>query len=262
MVAEIGWADKGDKPSWFLVVGVFLFCTCGCQCDPTIVAEWLSRASMLIFSLEDNSAIALFSDLKQFTLYCKENGFKPIPIQGNVLDGYWSFLVSKNRKRATVDRHIDSLADTGGLDQSTWIALPHLVSHDTFEKMIGAQRLFQHNINVNPSQVDVYKLQSEVDSLKSYQQREEEIEIMRAVNKNKILHQIRDLRSKISALRTTKLKELLRLNADRVKDLFEKFEENGELARFLILEGYLDDTYYQYTSLFIWAVYRPMTTSF
>ncbi|MFT6389771.1 MAG: hypothetical protein ACJAXW_001976 [Candidatus Azotimanducaceae bacterium] len=43
---------------------------------------------MLIFSLEDNSAIALFSDLKQFTLYCKENGFKPIPIQGNVLDGY------------------------------------------------------------------------------------------------------------------------------------------------------------------------------
>ncbi|MFT6389770.1 MAG: hypothetical protein ACJAXW_001975 [Candidatus Azotimanducaceae bacterium] len=128
--------------------------------------------------------------------------------------------------------------------------------------MIGAQRLFQHNINVNPSQVDVYKLQSEVDSLKSYQQREEEIEIMRAVNKNKILHQIRDLRSKISALRTTKLKELLRLNADRVKDLFEKFEENGELARFLILEGYLDDTYYQYTSLFIWAVYRPMTTSF
>jgi integrase len=81
-----------------------------CQCDAIIVTEWLSRASMLISSLEDNSAIALFSDLKQFTTYCKDNGFKPLPIQGNVLDGYLSFLVSKNRKRATIDRHINSLA--------------------------------------------------------------------------------------------------------------------------------------------------------
>ncbi|MGU5664540.1 hypothetical protein [Aeromonas sanarellii] len=42
----------------------------------------------------------------------------------------------------------------------------------------------------------------------------------------------------------------MRLNADSVQGLFDNFGENGDLARFLILEGYLDDTYYQYTSLF------------
>jgi hypothetical protein len=40
------------------------------------------------------------------------------------------------------------------------------------------------------------------------------------------------------------------LNAGGIDHLFDDFKENGELARFLILEGHLDDTYYQYTSLF------------
>lgn len=35
-----------------------------------------------------------------------------------------------------------------------------------------------------------------------------------------------------------------------MEDLFEAFGDNRELARFLVFEGYLDDTYYQYTSLF------------
>ncbi|UTW12371.1 YobI family P-loop NTPase [Marinobacterium rhizophilum] len=136
------------------------------------------------------------------------------------------------------------------LNRQTWIALPQLVSHDAFEQLIGTPRLFHRNIHNHHQQVDVSKLQSEVDSQKSYQQRKAEIESKEADNKNKTLRQIRDLRSMIAALRTTKLNELLRLNADRVQDLFEDFGENGELARFLILEGHLDDTYYQYTSLF------------
>ncbi|BEH14972.1 ATP-binding protein [Marinobacter sp. KM021] len=136
------------------------------------------------------------------------------------------------------------------IDGSQWIPLPQLVSHDAFEQLIEASRLIGRNINGQQHQVDVSKLQSEVDSQKSYQQRKEEIESKAADNKNKSLRQIRDLRSKIAALRTTKLNELLRLNADHVQDLFGNFGENGELARFLILEGHLDDTYYQYTSLF------------
>lgn len=136
------------------------------------------------------------------------------------------------------------------LDQRTWIALPKLVSHDPFEQLIGAPRLFHHNVHGHQQQFDVSKLQDEVDSQKTYQQRKEEIENKTADNKNKSLRRIRDLRSKIAALRTTKLNELFRLNTDHVQDIFENFGENGELARFLILEGHLDDTYYQYTSLF------------
>lgn len=136
------------------------------------------------------------------------------------------------------------------LDQGPWIALPMLVSHDEFEQLIGSPRLFSRSIHGHQQQVDASKLQSAVNSQKSYQQRKEEIESKDADNRNKTMLRIRNLRSKIAALRTTKLNELLRLNAERVQDLFGRFEEHGELARYLILEGHLDDTYYQYTSLF------------
>lgn len=135
-------------------------------------------------------------------------------------------------------------------DRQKWVTLPQLVSHNAFEQLIEAPRLFHRNAQNQQQSVDIPQLQSEVCSQKSYQQRKEELESKKEDNKNKSLLQIRDLKSKITALRTTKLNELLRLNADRVQDLFENFGEKGELARFLILEGHLDDTYYQYTSLF------------
>ncbi|AHG65391.1 YobI family P-loop NTPase [Advenella mimigardefordensis] len=132
----------------------------------------------------------------------------------------------------------------------TWIVLPQLASHDAFEQLIGATRILYRNANNNQNWVDVSNLQAEVDSQKSYQQRKGEIVSKGDDNKNKLLRQIHDLRLRIPTLRMTKLDELLRLNADHIDGLFKDFEENGELARFLILEGHLDDTYYQYTSLF------------
>ncbi|GAA6137517.1 P-loop NTPase fold protein [Arenicella sp. 4NH20-0111] len=135
-------------------------------------------------------------------------------------------------------------------DNQTWITLAQLVSHDAFEQFIGATYIFHRNVHNHQSQVDISKLQSKVDSQKSYQQRKEEIENKEADNKNKILRQINELKSRIVTLRTTKLNELLRLSVDHEQDFFESFEENGELARFLILEGHLDDTFYLYTSLF------------
>jgi hypothetical protein len=130
------------------------------------------------------------------------------------------------------------------------IPLQRLATNDAFEQLIEASRLDYRTNNNQRQAVNIPELESEVDSQKSYQQRKAEIESKTVENKNKSLLQIRDLRSKIAALRTTKLNELLRLDTDRMQELFGNFGENGELARFLILEGYLDDTYYQYTSLF------------
>lgn len=135
-------------------------------------------------------------------------------------------------------------------DQRVWIKLFQLVKDDTFDQLISASRLFLQVSHGNRQPVDISKLQSEVDSQKSYQNRKEEIECKAVDNKSKKLQQIRDLKSKIAVIRSTRLNELLRDNSDRVQDLFDNFGENGELARFLILEGHLDDTYYQYTSLF------------
>ncbi len=131
----------------------------------------------------------------------------------------------------------------------TWVSLSQLASHDSFEQLIVATRL-RCQLNNNQTWVDVSNLQAEVDSQKSYLQRKEEIESKGADSKNKLLRRIHHLRLSIRTLRMTKLNELLRLDADHMDELFKGFEENGELARFLILEGHLDDTYYQYTSLF------------
>lgn len=136
------------------------------------------------------------------------------------------------------------------LDGRTWISLQQMVAHDTFEQLLDAPRLICRNVHGHQQQRNMPNLQNEVGSQKSYRQRKEQIESKATDSKNKSLRRIRDLKSKIATLRTTKLNELLRLNTDRVQDLFEDFGENGELARFLILEGHLDDTYYQYTSLF------------
>lgn len=136
------------------------------------------------------------------------------------------------------------------LDGHAWISPSQLPEDAAFEQLIEATNLTYRNVNNHRTQLDISSLQDDVDPQKPYLQRKAEIESKAAASKNESLRRIRDLRSMIATLRTTKLHELLRLNADRVKDLFDGFGENGELARFLVLEGHLDDSYYQYTSLF------------
>ena len=136
------------------------------------------------------------------------------------------------------------------LDGRKWISLQQIVADGAFEQLLDAPRLIYRNIQGHPKQHNIPNLQNEVYSQKSFQQRKKEIESKATDSKNKSLRRIHELKSKIATLRTTKLNELLRLNTNLVQDLFEDFGENGELARFLILEGHLDDTYYQYTSLF------------
>lgn len=137
-----------------------------------------------------------------------------------------------------------------GLDHPTSIRLSQLVNHGKFEDLIEAQHIYQRSVNGNTSRVNISSLQTDVNSQKSYLQRKAEIENKGTDNKNKAQRRIHDLRLRISTLRLAKLNELLRLNAHHTEELFKDFEENGNLARFLILEGHLDDTYYQYTSLF------------
>lgn len=135
-------------------------------------------------------------------------------------------------------------------DQSKWIPLSQLAIDDEFEEVIAHTNIYHRNVYGQVNSVDISTLHSELDAQRSYQKRKKMLEGNAADNKKKSLLQLRSLKEKIVALRTTKLNELLRLNTDIVQEVFEKFEENAELARYLILEGYLDDTYYQYTSLF------------
>lgn len=132
------------------------------------------------------------------------------------------------------------------LEGRAWITLPQLVGQDSLEQVIAAKQIIYRNVYNNAQRIDISTLQHGVDSHKTYLQRKVEIENKTEANKSESLGRIRELRAKIATLRTTEFNEL----AEHVTDLFDGFGEKGELARFLILEGHLDDTYYQYTSLF------------
>ncbi|TGV55693.1 ATP-binding protein [bacterium M00.F.Ca.ET.141.01.1.1] len=136
------------------------------------------------------------------------------------------------------------------LDGQSWISLHSLVGHDPFEQLIAVRHIIYRDVYNRPQRIDISALQSEVDRERTYLQRKAEIEGKSEANKSESLQRNRELRAKIAALRTAKFNEIVRSSADRVTDLFNGFGEKGELARFLILEGHLDDTYYQYTSLF------------
>jgi len=135
-------------------------------------------------------------------------------------------------------------------DGQSWIKVTELVRHELFELVISSTQITYRTARNLQQRIDVSGLQNEVDSQKTYLQRAAEIEEKTEANKSESFRRIRELRSTIGRLRTTKFNELVRSSAGRVTDLFEGFGDKGELARFLILEGHLDDTYYQYTSLF------------
>lgn len=135
-------------------------------------------------------------------------------------------------------------------DRQAVIALPQLCDHPEFERLIEASRVTCRIANGSQPSVDISQLHKELDPNRTYKQRKDEIEFKAEEKRDQSLRRIGELRAKIKGLRNCKLHELLRTNLSLVHDAFESFGENGELARFLILEGFLDDTYYQYTSLF------------
>lgn len=138
-----------------------------------------------------------------------------------------------------------------GLNHNNLFAVNELANSEVFEQLLSASTIYYRLQNgYHPQAINLPNWQNGVDPEKSYFDRKKEIQNKEKENKNKSLLRINALRADISTLRTTKLNVMLRLNSERVQSVFEKEKINDELARFLIFEGYIDDTYYQYTSLF------------
>lgn len=130
------------------------------------------------------------------------------------------------------------------------IEISKLARSENFDQIISSQTITYRNINGYHQNINISNVQSEVDSLRTFAQRKEEVEQRTAESRSSASRRLRALREKIATLRSHKFHEVIRLNAKELSDLFGAFGENCELARFLIMEGYIDDTYYQYTSLF------------
>lgn len=130
------------------------------------------------------------------------------------------------------------------------IGIGTLAKSEVFDQIINSQTISYRDTNGHDHSINISGLQAEVDSLRTFEQRKEEIEQRSTEFMSSASKRIQALRAKNATLRSAKFNEVVRLHAEELSDIFRAFEDNSELARFLILEGHLDDTYYQYTSLF------------
>ena len=136
------------------------------------------------------------------------------------------------------------------LTGQAFVAPATLSEHKDFEQIITAPVLHCNFFNGVRRQLENGAFQESVDPETGYAERMRSIEHKGDEHKKAAHRRIAHLRSEIKAIRTSKFNVLLRSSTEEVECLFENLGDSGELARFLLLEGYLDDSYYQYTSLF------------
>ena len=143
-------------------------------------------------------------------------------------------------------------ADTTGLslNGNAFVALHSLSEHADFEQLITAQTFHRRASNGRTQQQGNAGFQESVDPKASFAERVGIIEGKADAHKKAVHRRVAHLRNEMKTIRTSKFNVLLRSSLQEVEHLFESLGDGGELARFLLLEGHLDDSYYQYTSLF------------
>ncbi|MGJ8533546.1 MAG: P-loop NTPase fold protein [Alphaproteobacteria bacterium] len=100
------------------------------------------------------------------------------------------------------------------------------------------------------TQFNVPDIEKLVDERMTYAERRGEIEKKSAKFVAQSGQKLRELKSKISTLRLQPFSEVIPANSQLAEDCFEGLGDNKELMKFLVFEGHLDDSYYQYISLF------------
>jgi hypothetical protein len=136
------------------------------------------------------------------------------------------------------------------INGQNWVEISSIATLDIFDQLIKSSNVSLRSQQGHQGHVNLSTLEAEVDPSRTYRQRKEEIERKGAEFRAAAARKLRTLRLNSAGLRAAKFNEIIRLDTDGLDELFSAFGNRSELARFLILEGHLDDTYYQYTSLF------------
>ena len=120
------------------------------------------------------------------------------------------------------------------------IRFKDLSTHKEFEKLLTSNNIFASNHQYNQP-IDTSHLQ------KAYLDRKTKIEL-KTEDKQKIIYsEIRKLKKNLVA---QKFHEVIQANKEQITQIILKSGKNAPLLQYLIFEGYLDDTYYQYISFF------------
>jgi hypothetical protein len=137
-----------------------------------------------------------------------------------------------------------------GTSGNGMISAPQLTDSEAFDDIITAERVTYNSAQHGGGQRDIRDLQSGVDPKLSYRDRAALIEGKSQERREAAQKRIGELRARMTYVRTCKFNLLLRNDIDQLTETLGQLGDGGELARFLLLEGHLDDSYYQYTSMF------------
>ncbi|MBB3458690.1 hypothetical protein FHT86_007016 [Rhizobium sp. BK313] len=130
------------------------------------------------------------------------------------------------------------------------LALGQLSKHAEFEKILSQSSIRATSDNGYGTNVDLHGVEAAVDPARTFVERKELIEHRSADHKEKMDKESQELKTELASLRARKFNEVVRESSALIEEVFAEVGESRELLKFLILEGHLDDTYYQYTSLF------------
>lgn len=136
------------------------------------------------------------------------------------------------------------------INQSVTILARNLTDDGQLEMILSASKLYFINEQGYWQPFPKDELEAKVGNYDKFEQRKSDLEKKSASFRDQTSKQLNDLREKLNNIRLTKFSSILREYSDENGSLFDGFGDNADLARYLVLEGYLDDTYYQYTSLF------------
>lgn len=131
------------------------------------------------------------------------------------------------------------------------IAFNELALHQEFEQILAEQLIKARNTYTGHTfNIDLRGVEAAVDPRLSYAERKVLIEQRSTEDKEIKNRKSHALKQDLIALRTRRFNELARESAKSIEEDFAEVGGQKDLLRFLILEGHLDNTYYQYTSLF------------
>lgn len=135
-------------------------------------------------------------------------------------------------------------------DQTTPIDARNLMDEGRLESILSARSVYYISAQGYWQKFPKAELEEKVGNYERFEQRKSDLEKKSASFRDQTSKQLNDLREKLNNIRLTKFSSILREYSEEDGNLFDGFGDNADLARYLVLEGYLDDTYYQYTSLF------------
>lgn len=125
-----------------------------------------------------------------------------------------------------------------------------ITDHELFEEIVSSENAQQYGPQVGVLQLNLSGIEADVDPKLTYAERKELIERRSNEGKAEAAKKIQNLKDQIASLRHSRFSEVMQANKVTLGADLSELGENRNLLEYLLFEGFLDDTYYQYISLF------------